>query len=106
MKTINGETVLFEGKGFFITDIDTDSWGYSGCETCDYGSEYTTQLILSGYDDDNKHFIERIDFTQMYDYPKISIGRLIVMFANQEVNQQYTLSEFVDKVKKELSYEI
>lgn len=31
---------------FGTTEIEDDAYGYGGCETCDWGSDYGTELII------------------------------------------------------------
>jgi hypothetical protein len=36
---------------YFGTDnISDDNWSSNGCETCDYGSKYTVQLVVRDFD--------------------------------------------------------
>lgn len=96
------ETVLIQGKDFAITNIETDSFGRDGCETCNYGSEYTTEIIFSGEKTDGSIFAEIVSRSQMYSYPQVSIASIIVYFAhNLDSFLNTTLEDFLKEADKQ-----
>ena len=79
-----------------IVEIETDSQSYSGCETCDYGSEYITEAIFTFSNGDRKS----VSLSQMYSYV-CSEADLILFFVNNLEKLKETtweeLEELFDK---------
>lgn len=98
---------MLELKDCRILDIKTDNYFSSGCETCDYGSEYTREIDLVL--DNGKTLEFRI--SQGYDYCDYSYGDLMKFILNGvEEFKTKTIYEFEDmlinsiRAKSEVSY--
>lgn len=74
-----------------IEHIYTDEHSSSGCETCDYGSEYINelQIIMTKYE-------IKATITQMYEYALTTQDALDLFLPNIEEIIQMTESEFVE----------
>lgn len=84
--------VILELKDGGIVGIDTDEYSYAGCETCDYGSEYISELNLTLANSGKLH----VELNQMYEYA-LSIGDTMQMFLkNIKEIQEKTELEFVN----------
>lgn len=95
-------------KDDVITSIDTDHWSVGGCPTCDYGSDYCTQVDIYF----KNH--PRIGFARhkMYYYDEdFSVGYFIQLFCNNfDKFVDMTADEFVnfitEKIKADFEIEI
>lgn len=77
-----------------ISNIGEESFGYGGCETCDYGSKYGIDYRFRFSDGDS--FDLRI--SEMYDSP-VSEGDMMLFLANNlEEFAKMTKSEFIDYI--------
>lgn len=76
----------------------TDNYNYvEGCPTCDYGSEYITELDI-----DLTKYKLHIETNKMYDYV-LSEGQMIKLFLSEYNNiQSMTEAEFIGWFKKKL----
>ena len=83
-----------------VTAIDTDHSYISGCPTCDYGSDYCTQIEIEF----NIHKGIRFERHQMYNYDEdFSIGYFIKLFCgNYEKFVTMTADEFVEFITTEI----
>lgn|GEM_PF-2411097 len=104
MKTLNDikqenneKEVLIQLKDAFVSNISEDGFGYSGCETCDYGSEYGVEYIFTFNDGHSLDF----KFSDMYDAP-ISEGQMMTfLLTNLEEFKEMTKNEFIEFILKE-----
>ena len=74
--------------------FDCDGTSYSGCPTCDYGSEYINDIYIS-----TTNFNISIELNQMYEYA-FSASEAISMFCNADLKSM-TEKEFIDFLDKE-----
>lgn len=80
-----------------IVDYADDQYHFDGCETCDYGSEYITEINLSL----TKYEIY-LKTNQMYSYA-ISEGQMIRLFLTEyNAIQQMTEAEFIEWFKRKV----
>lgn len=87
----NGSKYLIELKDNAVVDITTAKYNTSGCETCDYGSNYVNEIIFH-FRDGGKFLTEPC---REYKYP-ISEAKLIIFLAdNREKFKEMTYREFV-----------
>ena len=87
----NAKKPIVKLKDVNIIEISTDSFSYSGCETCDYGSSYINEIHF-WFDDGTS---ELFQISQEYEYI-CSEQDLILFFVNN--------SDALAKItKKELS---
>lgn len=91
-------------KDATIIDIETEQDCVEGCPTCDYGSRYTTYIHFKGrYRNKQELFDIPVYKTQMYNYPNISMSKLIMFCVkNYNLFGDATLEEFLEVVKKEV----
>lgn len=77
-----------------LIDYQDDCYNYSGCPTCDYGSEYITEIniTLENY----KIFIKT---NQMYEYALSESDMMKLLLRNYEAIQTLTEKEFVEWFK-------
>lgn len=88
---------LIDLKDGFIKEIATDLDSYSGCETCDYGSSYITDMTVYF-----EFYRLDIKVSQMYDYA-ISQDYLIKLFLlNVDTIRGLKESEFVHWITAKL----
>lgn len=78
-----------------IENIRTDEHFSSGCETCDFGSQYVNefQIILTKYE-------IKMSITKMYEYAITSQDTLDLFLPHIAEIMQMTESEFVEWCKK------
>ena len=78
-----------------IENIRTDEYSSSGCETCDFGSQYVNefQIILTKYE-------IKMSITKMYEYAITSQDTLDLFLPHIEEIIQMTEFEFVEWCKK------
>lgn len=75
-------SILVPLKDGGITSINTNDYGRSGCETCDYGSEYVNEIdfiVTTGK--------VSVKASMMYEYPIssiVSVSDIILMFVKKE----------------------
>jgi hypothetical protein len=82
--------------GGLVSYVD-DFYNYSGCPTCNYGSEYITEIdiVLTQYK-------IHVKTNQMYEYV-ISEGQMMTLFLSEyNTIQTMTEKEFVDWFKQKL----
>ena len=78
-----------------LTDIEVETEITSeGCETCDFGQEYTTYINLKYYNFPN-HYISLKD--------KISLGAIFKVLSDSEKFQKMTPPQFAEYLYKNLS---
>lgn len=87
----NEEKPIVKLKDVNIIEISTDSFSYSGCETCDYGSSYVNEINF-WFDDGTS---ELFQISQEYAYI-CSEQDLILFFINN-------LDALAEITKEELS---
>ena len=87
----NEEKPIVKLKDVNIIEISTDSFSYSGCETCDYGSSYVNEINFL-FDDGTS---ELFQISQEYAYI-CSEQDLILFFINN-------LDALAEITKEELS---
>lgn len=87
----NAKKPIVKLKDVNIIEISTDSFSYSGCETCDYGSSYIREIHF-GFDDGTS---ESFQISQEYAYI-CSEQDLILFFINN-------LDALAEITKEELS---
>lgn len=83
-----------------VINIYTDHDYISGCPTCDYGSDYCTEVIIA-FNNHKRIIIER---HQMYDFDEdFSIGYFIKLFcSNNEKFASMTADEFIEFITTEI----
>jgi hypothetical protein len=80
-----------------LVDYADDSYFYSGCPTCDYGSQYINEVDIT-----LTHYTIHFKTNQMYDYV-LSEGQMVKLFLSENNTiQGMTESEFIDWFKKKL----
>lgn len=90
------ETIL-QLKDVGIVEISTDQWSSSGCETCDYGSSYVTDLYITFDDGTNKN----VEIDNMYNYV-CSEQQLMQFFLNNiEALKETTKDDLIDMIKSD-----
>lgn len=79
-----------------LTNIEVETELTSeGCETCDFGREYTTYIYLE-YDNLPNEYVS------LEDKNKISLGSIIKLLSNFEKFQKMTSKQFADYLSKKL----
>ena len=80
-----------------LVTYDDDSYSYGGCPTCDYGSQYITEIdiTLTKYD-------IHIKTNQMYDYVLSEGDMMKLLLSNYDEIRAMTEKEFTDWLKTEL----
>lgn len=73
-----------------IINYSDDSYHYEGCPTCDYGSEYINNIMIS-----TTNYIISAKFNQMYEYA-FSAGAAIKIFAADL--RSMTEKEFIEYI--------
>lgn len=77
-----------------IENIYTDESSYSGCETCDFGSQYINEIRIKL----TKYEI-KASITQMYEYAITSQDTLELFLPHIDEIMQMTESEFIEWYK-------
>lgn len=81
-----------------ILHIAEDTMSYSGCDTCDYGSEYINELFL-----ELTRYKAKFTVTQMYNYG-LSVGEIMkILFPNIDKIRLMTELEFLSWLQIMLS---
>ena len=83
-----------------IFGIDENSYSFRGCPTCDYGSEYITELIFDvELYKDNKEKKVIVTSNQMYEYnEKMNVGNTIMLMA-EIIENKVSFDKFLNKLK-------
>ena len=82
-----------------IMSIDTDNDHHSGCETCDYGSEYINIISITT----EKNGVFRLEINQMYEYALSDYGLLMKLGCDVAVKSaKMTLREALLYIQKEI----
>ena len=82
--------------GGLVNYID-DYYSYGGCPTCDYGSEYITEIDIT-----LTQYKIHVKTNQMYEYV-ISEGQMMTLFLSEyDTIKAMTEKEFVDWFKEKL----
>jgi hypothetical protein len=93
---------LIQGKDFIVMDITTDNYGFSGCDTCDYGSVCTSEVYFDVVKNNN-HMVVSIKASSMYHAPNISLSDVIIYFCKNYNNfENITMDEFVARISREV----
>lgn len=80
-----------------IVNYEDDSYHYDGCPTCNYGSEYITEIDITLV-----HHTIHIKTNQMYEYA-LSEGQMIRLFlTNYDTIRTMMEKEFIDWLKAKL----
>jgi hypothetical protein len=80
-----------------LVNYTDDYYSYGGCPTCDYGSEYITEIDIT-----LTQYKIHIKTNQMYEYV-ISEGQMMALFLSEyNTIQAMTEKEFVDWFKAKL----
>ena len=80
-----------------ILNYADDQYCYAGCPTCNYGSEYITEIDITLV-----HHTIHIKTNQMYEYA-ISEGQMVRLFLTEyNTIQTMTEKEFIDWFKARL----
>lgn len=80
-----------------LVNYDDDSYHYSGCPTCDYGSEYINEIDIT-----LTHYKIHVKTNQMYEYV-LSEGQMMRLFLTEyDTIQTMTEKEFIDWFKEKL----
>ena len=87
----NAKKPIVKLKDVNIIEISTDSFSYSGCETCDYGSSYIREIHFWFDDGTSELFIISQEYSHI-----CSEQDLILFFVNN-------LDALVEITKEELS---
>lgn len=66
--------MVIQFKDGYLKNIEHNHYKYSGCETCDYGSEYVDNIVLYF-----SRFYADFDVVKEYDYA-ISLSDIILIF--------------------------
>ena len=77
-----------------IVDYSDDWESYPGCETCDYGSEYITEIFITL----TKHKIH-VKLNNMYEYAISESGIMKTILPEYENIKEMTEKEFADWFK-------
>lgn len=91
------KTPIIKLKDANIVEIETDSSSYGGCETCDYGSEYTTEITFH-YDDGSVDYLE---ISEMYDYVCSEMDLMNFFIGNIEALKDVTRNELNEMFESE-----
>ena len=94
-------TEIIKLKDDAVTSIDTNHWSIGGCPTCDWGSDYCTEIEIY-FKNHPRIIFER---HKMYYYDEdFSVGYFIKLFCtNYEKFADMTASEFVDFITTEIT---
>lgn len=80
-----------------LVNYTDDFHYYEGCPTCDYGSEYITEIDIT-----LTHYTINVTTNQMYEYA-ITEGQMIKLFLSEyNTIQTMTEKEFIDWFKAKL----
>ena len=80
-----------------ILNYEDDHYYYDGCSTCNYGSEYITEIDITLV-----HHTIHVKTNQMYEYA-LSEGQMIRLFlTNYDTIRTMTEKEFIDWFKAKL----
>ena len=80
-----------------LVNYQDDCYSYGGCPTCNYGSEYITEIDIT-----LKHYKVHIETNRMYEYA-LSEGDMIkLLLYEYETIQTMTEKEFIDWFKNKL----
>ena len=82
-----------------IKKVNYDNRSYSGCETCDYGSEYISNIEIIFEDKTTL----KIETNQMYEYMLTESDFMILLSNSNDLNDFY---KNMLKLIKDKSYEI
>lgn len=94
------EKILIKMVDGGLVNFEDDCYYYGGCPTCDYGSEYITEIDVT-----LTHCLIHIETNKMYDYV-ISEGQMMrLLLSEYNTIQTMTEDEFVDWFKEKI-YEI
>ena len=90
--------MLLELKDGGILKIETDETSYSGCPTCDYGSQYINELDIT-----LTKCRVHAEVSQMYEY-RLSSGDLMnLILPNISTIKQMTETEFINYISNWLN---
>jgi hypothetical protein len=84
-----------------ILNIQSDIKSYSGCETCDYGSEY-----INEYDIEITTGTIEIRVSQMYDHALSEGSMMEIILPNTDVIKTMTEIEFYEWIKEKVQEKI
>ena len=80
-----------------MVNYDDDSYSYGGCPTCDYGSQYITEIDIT-----LTHYKITVKTNKMYEYV-ISEGDMMKLLLSEYTTiQSMTEKEFTDWFKNKL----
>lgn len=80
-----------------LVNYTDDCYSYGGCPTCDYGSEYITEIDIT-----LTHYKVHVRTNQMYEYV-LSEGQMIRLFLSEyNAIQEMTEKGFIDWFKEKL----
>lgn len=80
-----------------LVNYTDDCYSYGGCPTCDYGSEYITEIDLT-----LTHYKIHVETNQMYEYA-LSEGQMIRLFLTEyDTICAMSENEFIDWLKKKI----
>lgn len=80
-----------------LVNYTDDCYHYSGCPTCDYGSEYINEIDI-----ELTHYKIHVKTNQMYEYV-LSEGQMMRLFLTEyNTIQTMTEEEFIDWFKEKL----
>lgn len=80
-----------------LVNYEDDFHYYPGCPTCDYGSEYITEIDIT-----LTSYAVHVETSRMYDYA-VSEGEMIKLFLSEyNTIQTMTEKEFIDWFKVQL----
>ncbi len=80
-----------------LVSYTDDYYHYGGCPTCDYGSEYITEIDI-----ELTNYRLHVNTNQMYDYV-VSEGQMMKLFLTEyNTIQSMTENEFIDWFKAKL----
>jgi hypothetical protein len=91
------KTMLIKMIDGGLISYKDDSYCYGGCPTCDYGSEYITEIDI-----ELTHYKIHIRTNQMYEYV-LSEGQMMRLFLSAyNAIQEMTEKEFIDWLKEQI----
>lgn len=80
-----------------MVNYEDDSYSFAGCPTCDYGSQYITEIGVT-----LTHYKVNVKTNKMYEYV-ISEGDMMKLFLSEyNTIQSMTEKEFTDWFKEKL----
>ena len=88
-------------KDDVITNIEDDSDFYSGCETCDYGSSYTSEMVFTYADGSTTSFRQE----QMYEYGLKMEDVMRAVLTHAQEFSFLTREQFIEKMQEWLKEE-